>query len=243
MNDTFKKGEKMKKKLAFKNLFKLAWADCSKHFTGWLSLFGMQFITLALLLIVLFGYSYYVGSSSLSVQGSNFFIIESKFFSIITILLGCFFSIIAGIVYPIMNQQNALDIAFKRKMSGFDINNRFFSFAFATLIYTCIVGLAMPIFFIGIFLAQRWRFVGLHILEHGGNIRQAFKASWRMTRGYVWFFIGIYIVEWLLTLMIGWTVIGYFVVVVMNCLVNAHMYKQLHMEMDKDIEVCSSCES
>lgn len=231
----------MKKKLSFKHLFSSAWTDFTENVMDWLFLFGMQAASLCLIAIIA-GILWMLTLWNSKIEFSINLYSTGPFAVCMLAMIAVFF-MTAAIIYPIMNKQNALDIAFKRSMSGFDMNNRFFTFALAMSIYGIIVTFTIPLFFLGLFLAQRWRFVGLHLLEHGGSIRQAFKASWRMTRGCVWFFIGISIIEWFLTVMISWTIIGYFVVVIMSYLIDAHLYKQLHMEMDKDIALCNSCEN
>lgn len=231
----------MKKKLSFKHLFRSAWTDFAENVIDWLFLFGMQAASLCLIAIIA-GILWMLTLWNSKI-GFSLNLYSTGPFVLCMLAMIAVFLMTAAIIYPIMNKQNALDIAFKRSMSGFDMNNRFFTFAVAMLIYAIIVIFTIPLFFLGLFLAQRWRFVGLHLLEHGGSIRQAFKASWRMTRGCVWFFIGISIIEWFLTVMISWTIIGYFVVVIMSYLIDAHLYKQLHMEMDRDIALCDSCEN
>jgi len=139
-----------------------------------------------------------------------------------------------------MYKQNALDAVFNRPMSGLDVNNRFFSYAVAMFIYWMIVSMGLSLGFSpGIFLAQRWRFVGLHILEHGGNIRDAFAASWNMTRGYVLFFIGAACVQWVFLLFCASTGVGLFIGISLRDLMQANMYKKLHLDYDKDLSVCS----
>jgi len=238
----------MKKKLSFKHLFSSAWTDFTQNIMDWLFLVGMQVASLCIFPIL--GGMLWIPSLWTVKDGSHFSyglylsLYNMSSFAVVGFGMIAFVLMSAAfIIYPIMNQQNALDVTFKRSMSGFDINNRFFTFAVAMLIYGMIVSVTMPVLFLGLFLAHRWRFVGLHLLEHGGTIRQAFKASWRMTRGCVWFFIGISMIEWLLMFMISWTIIGFFVVVIMSYLIDAHLYKQLHMEMDKDIALCNSCEN
>ena len=223
----------MKKKLAFKNLLSLAWADLVKHFIDWLFLFGVQVLVLVGFLLccaIILLFSHLV------------FLDYSKLLTVAVVSIISIFSLLMYIVYPIMYKQNALDATFHRSLSGFDINNRFFSYAVTMYVYWVLVIVTSGFFFVGLFLAQRWRFVGLHILEHGGNVRQAFKASWRMTRGYVWFFIGVSLIQWLIWIFCACTIVGLIAATILCKLVDAQMYKQLHVEVDKGNTNCSSCE-
>ncbi len=110
-------------------------------------------------------------------------------------------------------------------------------------VYWILVGLASCFFFIpGLLLAQRWRFVGLYLLDHGGSVRQAFRASWQMTKGYIWFLVGMSMIQWILFIFCGPTLVLIVMAVAMNRLIDANMYKLLHMEYDKDLSICS-CEA
>ena len=223
----------MKKKLALKNLFSLAWADLVKHFIDWLFLFGMQ-------IVVLIGFLF---CCMTILFVSHLFLLDySKLITVAVVSIISIFIVAVYITYPIMYKQNALDATFHRNLSGFDINNRFFSYTVAMYLYWMLIILTSGLFFFGFFLAQRWRFVGLHILEHGGTVRQAFKASWRMTHGYVWFFIGISLIQWLLLIFSACTIIGWIAAVALCELIETHLYKQLHVEMYSDNANCSSCE-
>ena len=234
----------MKKKLSIRELLHHAWTGLIDHFIHWLILFGTQMVVLASFLLC----------CSIMLALVHYFFIDmcifacalqdySKFFTVSTISIVSVFSMFFFTVFPIMYRQNALEIVFNRKLSGFDVNNRFFSYAVAMFFYWLIVALAACLFlFPGLFLAQRWRFVGLHLLDHGGNIRQAFRSSWQMTRGYIWFLIGISMIQWLLFLFCSATVVLFFLVMAFNRLIDAQMYKLLHMEYDKDLAICA-CEN
>jgi hypothetical protein len=110
-------------------------------------------------------------------------------------------------------------------------------------VYWMIVSMASIFgFFPGLFLAQRWRFVGLYLLDHGGNVRQAFHSSWHMTRGYIWFLVGVTMIQWLLFIFCSPTILFVIIAIPLNRLIDASMYKQLHMEYDKNLSICS-CEA
>jgi hypothetical protein len=234
----------MKKRLSIKELFNFAWKSFFEHFMNWLFLFGTQ-------LVVVFGFLLCCGAI-LAIL--HYFFIDlclfqcffsgySKFFTVAMISIVSIFFLFFFIAFPIMYKQNALDAAFDRPMSGFDVNNRFFSYAVAMFVYWMVVAMASLCgFFPGLFLAQRWRFVGLYILDHGGNVRRAFSSSWSMTRGYIWFLIGVTMIQWLLFIFCSPTILLVVMAISLNRLIDAVMYKQLHMEYDKNLLICS-CEA
>ena len=234
----------MKKKLSIRDLLHVAWKKFTDNFMNWLFLFGTQ-------LVVMFGFllccatilaiMHYVFIDLCLLN--CFFSGYSKLFTVSMISIVSVFSSFFYIAFPIMYRQNALDVVFGKKMSGFDVNNRFFSYAVAMFVYWTIVALASCFaLFPGILLAQRWRFVGLHLLDHGGSVRESFRSSWGMTRGYIWFFVGVSMIQWLLFLFCSSTIILALMAIAMNRIMDASIYKQLHMEYDKDLSVCS-CES
>lgn len=233
----------MKKRLSIKGLLHGAWKNLIEHFSSWLFLFLAQ-------LVVVFGFLLCCAASLAILHYlfidlcffNCFFSGYSKFFTVSMISVVSIFSLFFIIAFPVMYKQNALDIVFHRSMSGFDVNNRFFSYAVAMFVYWMIVlPLSFPGLLPGLFLAQRWRFVGLHLLDHGGSVHHAFRSSWRMTRGYVWFFVGVSMIEWMLFIFCSPTIAFGLMAVAFNRLIDASMYKQLHMEYDKDLSLCS-CE-
>jgi hypothetical protein len=234
----------MKKRLSVKELFHNSWKSFSEHFMTLLLLFGTQ-------LVVVFGFL--VCCAALLAIVHYFFVDlcffhcilsgYSKFFTVAMISIVSIFSMFFFVAFPIMYKQNALDTTFGRQMNGFDVNNRFFSYAVAMFVYWMFVMFASIFFFLpGLFLAQRWRFVGLHLLDHGGSVRNAFRSSWNMTRGYIWFLVGVSMIQWILFIFCSPTLILIGMAVAMNKLIDANMYKQLHMEYDKDLSICS-CEA
>ena len=234
----------MKKRLSVRELFHASWKSFIENIMNWLFLYGAQFIaTLSFLLccsiVLAFVHYFFIDLCFFDCALKGY----SKFFTVSMISIISVGGPFCWTLFPIMYRQNALDASFNRPMSGFDINNRFFSYAVAMFFYWIIISSASLFFILpGLFLAQRWRFVGLYLLDHGGNIRRAFRASWVMTRGYVWFLIGISLLEWLLFLFCGSTVVLLVVALAMNRLIDANMYKLLHMEFDKDLALCS-CEA
>src|SRR3990167_7992231 len=120
----------MKKRLSIKELVAMAWHSFIEHFTHWLFLCGTQ-------LIVILGFLLCC-SASLAILHyifidacafSCFFSGYSKFFTVSMISIVSLFSLFFAVAFPIMYQQNAMDAVFNRPMSGFDVNNRFFSCA------------------------------------------------------------------------------------------------------------------
>ncbi len=234
----------MKKRLSIRDIVYASWNSFIEDIMHWLFLYGTQIVALI---------SFFI-CSSIVLACIHYFFIDLCLFDcwlqgyskIFTISMISIVSVVIGFcwaLFPIMYRQNALDSAFNRPMSGFDINNRFFSYVVAMFFYWIIVWSASLLFILpGLFLAQRWRFVGLYLLDHGGNIRRAFRASWVMTRGYVWFLVGVSMFEWLLFLFCGSTVLLLILALAMNRLIDANMYKLLHMEFDKDLALCS-CEA
>lgn len=234
----------MKKQLSIRHLLLGAWNHFTEYFMHWVMLFGIQWIIIA---------GFFICSSATLALLHYFFIdlgwfdgVFKEYAKIFTIFMISIMSVCClffMMVFPVMYKQNALDVVFKRSMSGFDVNNRFFSYAVAMLVYWMIV---FPAFlcgiFPGIFLAQRWRFVGLHILDHGGNVRNAFASSWKMTRGYVWFLVGVSMIQSIIFLFCGPTIIFALMAIALNRLIDANIYKQLHIEYDKGISVCA-CEA
>jgi hypothetical protein len=234
----------MKKRLSVRELFHNSWKSFIENIMDWLFVYGMQCIAIV---------SFFLCCSILLALVHYFFIDlclfecalsgYSKFFTVSMISIVSLFTTFFFIAFPIMYRQNALDCVFNRPLSGFDVNNRFFSYAVAMFFYWIITACASLFFIIpGLLLAQRWRFVGLYLLDHGGNVRRAFRASWVMTRGYSWFLVGISMMQWLLFLFCGSTIVLIIVAMVMNRLIDANMYKLLHMEFDKDLAICS-CEA
>ena len=234
----------MKKRLSVRELLHNSWKSFIEYFPIWLLLFGVQ-------IIVVFGF-FVCCAAILAIMHYVFVDLcvfhcmlsgYSKFFTVATISVVSIFSMFFFIAFPIMYKQNALDATFGRQMNGFDVNNRFFSYAVAMFVYWILVGLASCFFFIpGLLLAQRWRFVGLYLLDHGGSVRQAFRASWHMTKGYIWFLVGMSMIQWILFIFCGPTLVLIVMAVAMNRLIDANMYKLLHMEYDKDLSICS-CEA
>ncbi|MBP6870138.1 hypothetical protein KBC04_04600 [Candidatus Babeliales bacterium] len=234
----------MKKRLSIKDLLHASWKNFIEHFMDWLMLFGVQ-------LIVLFGF-FICCAASLAL--AYYFFVElclfkcalsgySKLFTVATISIISVVSLFFMVIFPIMYKQNALDLVFNRTMSGFDVNNRFFSYAVAMFVYWMVVMIASCFGFLpGLFLAQRWRFVGLHLLYHGGSVREAFRSSWHMTRGYIWFLVGVSIIQWVIFSFCSPTLVLIVLAIALNRLIDANMYKQLHIEDDKNILLCS-CES
>jgi hypothetical protein len=234
----------MKKRLSVKELFHRAWKSFFEHFSAWLLLFGVQIIVVcgflvccaALLAIV---HYLFVDLCLFRCMFSGY----SKFFTVAMISIVSVFSMFFCVAFPIMYKQNALDALFGRHMNGFDVNNRFFSYAVAMFVYWMFVILGLFLFvFPGLFLAQRWRFVGLHLLDHGGSVRQAFRSSWHMTRGYMWFLVGVSMIQWIFFIFCCPTIILIGMAIAMNRLIDVSMYKQLHTEYDKDLMLCS-CEA
>ncbi|MBV8660801.1 MAG: hypothetical protein JO129_01485 [Candidatus Dependentiae bacterium] len=234
----------MKKRLSIRELFNSSWKGFIENFMEWLLLFGAQIVVLVGFLLCCAIILAVVHYAFIDLCLFNcFFSGYSRFFTVSIVSIGSIFSMFFFIAFPIMYSQNALDVVFGRKMSGFDINNRFFSYAVAMFVYWMAVMIASCFFLLpGLFLAQRWRFVGLFILDHGGNIRQAFRSSWQMTHGYIWFLVGISMLQWLLFAFTSPTILFGIVAAALNGLIDANMYKQLHMEYDKDLSVCS-CEA
>ena len=234
----------MKKRLSVKELFSSSWKCFIENVTSWLLLFGMQWaVVLGFLLCC---------AATLAIV--HYFFIDlcmfrcalsgySKFFTVSMISIVSVFSLFFVMAFPIMYRQNALDATFNRPMSGFDVNNRFFSYAVAMFFYWMIVSVASCCFVLpGLFLAQRWRFAGLHLLDHGGSVRKAFRSSWQMTHGYMWFLVGISMIQSILFIFCSPTIILIVMAIAMNRLIDATIYKQLHMEYDKDLSICS-CEA
>lgn len=233
----------MKKKLSVKELLNSSWKFFIENFMHWLLLFGTQ-------LVVIFGFLLCC-SATLAIV--HYFFVDlcmfrcllsgySKFFTVAMISIVSIFLFFFFVAFPIMYKQNALDAVFGRTINGFDVNNRFFSYAVAMFVYWMFVSLAACCFFLpGIFLAQRWRFVGWHLLDHGGSVRKAFRSSWNMTRGYIWFLFGISMIQWMLFIFCSPTLVFVVMAIAINRLIDASMYKQLHMEYDKDLTLCS-CE-
>ncbi|MGZ6251152.1 MAG: hypothetical protein ACXWL2_03930 [Candidatus Chromulinivorax sp.] len=234
----------MKKKLSVKNIIESSWQKLLENIVSWFTLFALQSIVIVGFLICC--------SAALAVLHylfidlclfNCFFNGYSKIFTIFMVCIVCIFALFFYICFPIMYRQNALDATFNRPMNGFDVNNRFFSYAVAMFLYWMFVWIGLSFLFLpGIFLAQRWRFAGLYILDHGGCVRQAFNSSWYMTKGYMWFLVGISMIQWLIFVLCSPTIILVVIAVAINRLIDAHIYKQLHMEYDKNIEICS-CEN
>jgi len=234
----------MKKQLSIRDLLHHAWKNFTGTFLDWLILFGTQWVVVfgflvACAMILSIVHYFFVDLCLFHCMLSGY----SKLFTVSMISIISLFSVFFIVVFPIMYKQNALDIVFEKPMSGFDVNNRFFTYAVAMFVYWMIVLCASCLgFFPGLFLAQRWRFVGLYLLEHGGNVRRAFRSSWHMTKGYVWFFVGVSMIQWIICLFCGATLVLFVMAIAMNRLMEANMYKQLHKEYDKDLSLCS-CEA
>lgn len=234
----------MKKRLSVKELFHSSWNQFIENVMNWLFLYGTQVIVffsflLCCSILLALEHYFFVDACLFECALSGY----SKFFTVSMISIVSLFSTFFFVAFPIMYRQNALDSVFNRPMSGFDVNNRFFSYAVAMFFYWIMTACGSLFFFLpGLLLAQRWRFVGLYLLDHGGSIRRAFRASWVMTRGYIWFLVGISMMQWLLFLFCGSTIILVVLAFAMNRLIDANIYKLLHMDFDKDLALCS-CEA
>lgn len=234
----------MKKRLSIKELLHTSWKHFLEYFIHWLMLFATQsaifigfFICCAAILAMM--HYIFIDMCTFHCMLKGY----SKFFTVSMISIITVFTLFFSIIFPIMYKQNALDVVFNRRMSGFDVNNRFFSYAVAMFMYWMIVSFATCFFFLpGLFLAQRWRFVGLHLLDHGGSVWDSFRASWNMTRGYIWFLAGISMIQWVLFVFCSPTLILILFAVAFNRLLDATIYKQLHIEYDKEIMICA-CEA
>lgn len=233
----------MKKRLSVKELLNSSWSKFIDNFMNWLLLLGTQAVVIfgflvccsAILAII---HYIFIDLCAFNCVLSSY----SKNFTVSMISIVSIFSMFFYISFPIMYRQNALDIVFGRNMSGFDVNSRFFSYAVAMFFYWMFVIFASCCFLLpGILLAQRLRFAGLHLLDHGGSVRAAFRSSWIMTRGYIWFLFGVSMIQSLLFLFCSPTIVLIIMAVAMNRLIDATMYKQLHVEYDKDLSECS-CE-
>lgn len=234
----------MKKRLSVKGILHSSWKNFTESFMIWLMLFGTQFI-------IIFGF---LACCSILLAMTHYVFVDlswfhgilhtySKFFTVSMISIITIFSMFFYVAFPIMYRQNALDIVFNRQVNGFDVNNRFFSYAVGMFVYWIAVALAACFFFFpGLLLAQRLRFAGWHLLDHGGNVRYAFRSSWRMTRGYTWFLVGVSMIQWIIFIFCGATLFLIIISLAINRLIDANIYKQLHMEYDKDLSLCS-CES
>jgi len=234
----------MKKQLSIKDLFQKAWKGFIDNFITWLFLLGAQITIVCgflLCCVAMLAMMHYVFIEQCLFN--CFFIGYSKLFTTSIISIVSIFLLFFHIAFPVMYKQNALDYVFKRPMSGFDVNNRFFSYAVAMFIYWIIVSISTVFgFFPGLFLSQRWRFVGLHLLDHGGSVRDAFHSSWGMTHGYMWFLVGVSLVQLLLFIICSPTVLFILAAIVINRLVDAQIYKILHIEYDRNLSSCS-CEA
>jgi hypothetical protein len=230
----------MKKQLSVRNILLQAWSCLTSKFVDLMELVTTQFFIIAgfafcsLLILTLLRY-FLVDHAlfhGLFLQYSTKFV---GWIVAMSMLITLFF----WMIFPLMYEQNALEIVLQRKLSGFDVNNRFFSYNLAMLMYYPLVILGLILGIVpGILLAQRWKFVGLHILDHGSTIRQAFRASWKMTHGYSWFLVGISIIQWLVFLCVAPTIIVIVGAIIFNKIVDAIIYKQLHVDHDKDISTC-----
>lgn len=233
----------MKKKLSIKELLHAAWNMTLLHATDWLFVYGVQlaaicsFLLCCSIILALFHY-FFVDLCLFGCLLKSY----SQIFTMAAVSIISIFGAFVALVFPIMYKQNGLDIVFGRPISGFDINNRFFSYTIAMFFYWSLVSFASCFFFVpGLFLAQRWRFVGLYLLDHGGNIRKAFKISSAMSCGYIWFLIGVSMVQWLIFIFCSATIIGIILAIAINRSIDAQIYKLLHIEFDKDLKQCS-CE-
>ncbi len=234
----------MKKELLFRDLFTKAWKSFVDNFSQWMLLYATQlsvaigFLICSIATLALVHYLFVD-----MCLFHCFFKSSTKAFVVSMISIVSIFGMFFIVVFPIMYKQNALDAVFGRTMSGFDVSNRFFSYAIAMFFYwmiiTCATGLLV---FPGLFLAQRWRFAGLYILDHGGNVKEGFRSSWKMTRGYMWFLIGLSMIQWMLFVFCGSTIVFTIIALSVNRLVDANVYKILHMEYDKNLSVCA-CEA
>jgi hypothetical protein len=224
----------MKKKLSIKDVFALAWKYFSGNISEWIILFGMQVI-----LVLGFVVACLVCLSIFQIVLPQ----HSKLLTVTMISIGSIISFFFFIAFPIMYKQNALDEVFGRKLLGLDVTNRFFSYVMVTILYGTLVWMGMMAFVIpGMFLAQRWRFAGLHILEHGGSVRHACAASWRMTHGYVLFLAVISVLQWLVFMFSACFIVGTVFGIMFNNFVDVVVYKHLHTDFEQDEAVCA-CES
>jgi len=226
----------MNNNIYLKKLFQLAWSDMGKHAIDWLFLCGMQFI---IILSILLGYVI----SGLVFIYKIYDIANNVINIVILACCLCIFiiSLFVFLLFPIMYRQNALEATFDRPLSGFSINNRFFIYLIVTFLSSLLTLLTLPFLFLGVFLGQRLRFVGLHVLEHGGNIRHAFKVSWNITRGYVLFLIGVSLLQWIILFLASWTLIGIYPGMIFSVLIDTHLYKQLQNQNEDELDTLSCC--
>lgn len=139
------------------------------------------------------------------------------------------------ILFPIMILQNALDLAFDSQMRGFKIKGPLFSYVFtiAFLVISRNIILDYSEFFLEMFssvmqnsitlsivflmvsfiisfsylyLFQRIRFTGLHILEYRSGVLKAIQASYVMTQNNIFFLFLISIIQ--ILILLGFDLIG-----------------------------------
>lgn len=216
----------MKEKLSIKNIFYDSWLGFINNFIDWMMLFVKQLV-FSIIFLLCFGLILAVGMY-FSIDFITIDNLHNKFIVIPLIAIVSIWLLFFLNAFSIMYIQNSLDIALKKRMSGFDINDRFFSYFIGVSFYWIIVALGVICLILpGLFLAQRFRFVGFFLLDQGGSIRHAFKQSWIMTKGNVWFLIGVSVLQWSLYLFSVPTVILIFFTMIIKILVDANLYKQL----------------
>lgn len=144
-------------------------------------------------------------------------------------IIVCVTEVCLHILFPIMIVQNALDLAFDSQMRGFTLKGALFSYIctiaffvtsrniildysefflemFSSVMQNSIIlniiflMISFTISFLYLYIFQRIRFTGLHILEYRSGIIKAFQASYAMTRGNIFFLFLISIVQVLILL-------------------------------------------
>jgi len=121
----------------------------------------------------------------------------------------------------------------------FDIDRRWIYFAFGSLIKGVLVFLGLLLFIVpGVYLAIRWMFSGLYIIDHGMRPLEALKASSELTEGHRLKLFWFTLVATLLTLLsVLFFVVGLFVAVaVINLTVIMLFWKLQELQYKKSID-------
>lgn len=111
----------------------------------------------------------------------------------------------------------------------FSLDNRWISYVFASVIKMFLIVIGLLLFIIpGIYLAIRFMFVELLVIDKGMRPMEALRASSEMTKGNIWALLGFSIVLLLLVIAgLLFFVVGVLPASIIVTLATIHMYRTL----------------
>ncbi|PCI28567.1 hypothetical protein COB52_03480 [Candidatus Kaiserbacteria bacterium] len=111
----------------------------------------------------------------------------------------------------------------------FSIDSRWISFTFTSLIKGMLIFVGLLLFIVpGVYLALRWMFAELLVIDKGMRPMEALKASSEMTKGHMWKLLWFFILS-ILTILAGTVLlfVGIFPAMIIMTFAMISVYRQL----------------